>query len=202
MFTGIIEEVGLVRCIGATALDIVCPSVRETLALGDSVAVNGACLTVARLRPDGFGCDVMPETWRRTNLGQLASTSPVNLERAVTLQKPLGGHIVQGHVDGVGTVAALFLEGDALLVDISCPQHLQRYLVEKGFIAVDGASLTIVSLLPDGFRVSLVRFTIDHTIFGQWQPGVAVNLEVDILAKYAERLLAPFRESVNVGRDP
>lgn len=189
MFSGIIEEVGRVRAVTAASLTVEARLVLQETALGDSVAVNGACLTVARLGDGWFGADVMPETLRRTNLGRLRPGDGVNLERSLTLASRLGGHIVQGHIDGRGTVSAVEPEGDAVLVTIAAPLPLLRYVVEKGYIAVDGASLTVVDCTATAFRVSLVHFTLDHTTFGQWRPGQPVNLEIDILAKYVERLL-------------
>jgi riboflavin synthase len=200
MFSGIVEEVGSVREAGGDSLTVAASLVLDQTALGDSIAVNGACLTVARLGDGWFGTDVMPETLRRTNLGRLRPGDAVNLERSLTLASRLGGHMVQGHVDGTGTVRALTAEGDALLVTIEAPPAILRYIVEKGYIAVDGASLTVVDHSPTAFRVSLVRYTLDHTIFGRWKAGQAVNLEVDILAKYVERLLPGERESASTAR--
>jgi riboflavin synthase len=194
MFSGIVEEVGSVREAGGDSLAIAAGLVLGQTALGDSIAVNGACLTVARLGDTWFGAEIMPETLRRTNLGRLRPGDAVNLERSLTLASRLGGHMVQGHVDGTGTVRALVAEGDALLVTIEAPPAVLRYIVEKGYIAVDGASLTVVDRSPTAFRVSLVRYTLDHTIFGRWRAGQTVNLEVDILAKYVERLLSGERE--------
>jgi riboflavin synthase len=200
MFSGIVEEVGSVREAGGDSLTVAASLVLDQTALGDSIAVNGACLTVARLGDGWFGTDVMPETLRRTNLGRLRPGDAVNLERSLTLASRLGGHMVQGHVDGTGTVRALTAEGDALLVTIEAPPAILRYIVEKGYIAVDGASLTVVDHSPTAFRVSLVRYTLDHTIFGRWKAGQAVNVEVDILAKYVERLLPGERESASTAR--
>jgi riboflavin synthase len=189
MFSGIVEEVGHVWETSSSSLTIAASVVLGQTALGDSIAVNGACLTVARLGNGWFGADVMPETLRRTNLGQLRARDAVNLERSLTLASRLGGHVVQGHVDGTGTVRAVEAEGDATLVTIDAAPSLMRYIVEKGYIAVDGASLTVVDHSPTAFRVSLVRYTLEHTIFGRWSAAQAVNLEIDILAKYVERLL-------------
>ena len=194
MFSGIVEEVGSIREAGGDSLTIAASLVLDQTALGESIAVNGACLTVARLGDGWFGTDIMPETVRRTNLGRLRPGDAVNLERSLTLASRLGGHMVQGHVDGTGTVRVLVAEGDALLVTIEAPPAVMRYVVEKGYIAVDGASLTVVDHSPAAFRVSLVRYTLEHTIFGRWKVGQAVNLEVDILAKYVERLLPGERE--------
>lgn len=195
MFGGIVEEVGRVGEARADGLRIVADVVLRETALGDSIAVNGTCLTVARLGDGWFGADVMPETLRRTNLGLLHPDDPVNLERSLTLATRIGGHVVQGHVDGTGTVQALEPEGDAVLVTIAAAPSLLRYVVEKGYIAVDGASLTIIDCTATTFRVSLVDYTLRHTIFGCWRRGQAVNLEVDILAKYVERLATPAEAS-------
>ena len=189
MFSGIVEEMGTVRETGADRLLIAAGTVLEQTALGDSIAVNGACLTVAGLGEGWFRSDVMPETLRRTNLSKLRAGDSVNLERAMTLASRLGGHIVQGHVDGTGIVRCTVAEGDAKVVTIEAAPSVMRYIVEKGYIAVDGASLTVVNCSPASFRVSLVRYTLEHTIFGRWQVGQEVNLEIDILAKYVERLL-------------
>ena len=188
MFTGIVEAVGIIREITSRALEVDV-STFQHIRLGDSVCVNGACLTVARQRDGSLGFDIMPETLRRTSFATLKAGDRVNIETALTLSKPLGGHLVQGHVDGIGQVAGITGEDDATLVDITCPPGLLRYIVEKGFIAVDGASLTITQVGNCGFRISLVRYTLEHTRFSDWKPGDAVNLEVDILAKYTERLL-------------
>jgi len=189
MFSGIVEEVGTVRESGADHLLIAAGTVLEQTAPGDSIAVNGTCLTVAGMGDGWFRSDVMPETLRRTNLGSLRPGDHVNLERALTLASRLGGHIVQGHIDGTGIVRGTEAEGDALLVAIETTPSIMRYIVEKGYIAVDGASLTVVDCSLGSFRLSLVRYTLEHTIFDRWQAGQQVNLEIDILAKYVERLL-------------
>lgn len=189
MFSGIIEEVGTIRKVAADSMLVAAGTVLEQTALGDSIAVNGACLTVAERGDGWFRADVMPETLRRTNLGSLRAGESVNLERALTLAARLGGHIVQGHIDGTGSVQQIVPEGDALLVTFAAPPELMRYVVEKGYIAVDGASLTVVDHTETAFRVSLVRYTLGHTIFGRWQVGRKVNLEIDIVAKYVERLM-------------
>ena len=195
MFSGIVEEVGTVRAAAAGSLLVAAGTVLEQTALGESIAVNGTCLTVAERGEGWFRSDVMPETLRRTNLGGLRPGDLVNLERALTLASRLGGHIVQGHIDGTGTIQQMVPEGDALLVTIAAAPELMRYVVEKGYMAVDGASLTIVDRTATSFRLSLVRYTLEHTIFGQWRNGQTVNLEIDILAKYVERLLPGAREA-------
>ena len=189
MFTGIIEEVGTVKEAGPKGLAITAHKVLQGTHIGDSIAVNGACLTVIRLDDDAFAVSVMPETVRRTNLGALTAGDRVNLERALALGDRLGGHLVQGHVEAVGDIASITPEADALLVRYNAPPLIMRYVVTKGFITVDGASLTVVERNESSFLVSLVPFTQDNTNLSSHQPGDQVNLESDILAKYVEQLL-------------
>lgn len=188
MFTGIVEEVGAVRTSDQGRLTIAAHTVMPTLELGGSISVNGACLTVTKLEPDAFTVDVVPETLRRTNLGDLSVKSPVNLERPLRADGRLDGHIVQGHVDGTGTISEISADGEALMVRMDVPPQVARYVVEKGFIAVDGVSLTVVHCDEMGFSVTVIPHTRDHTIFGSRRVGDAVNIEIDILAKYVERL--------------
>ena len=190
MFTGIVEEVGTVRSVVQGRLTIGGRKVMPTLEIGGSISVNGACLTVTSLEPDGFSVDVVPETLRRTNLGLLNPNSPVNLERPLRADGRMDGHIVQGHVDGTGTIGEISADGEALMVRIDVPAQLARYVVEKGFIAVDGVSLTVVHCDEAGFSVTVIPHTRYHTIFGSRSVGDAVNIEIDILAKYVERLMA------------
>ena len=157
---------------------------------GDSVAVNGVCLTATAVDPRGFAADVMPETLRRTSLGELAPGDRVNVELPLRAGDRLGGHVVQGHVDGTGSVESLTGDGLATLVRVAAPADLLRYVVEKGSIAVDGVSLTVSEVDEDGFTVSLVPETLERTTLGSAVPGRTVNLEVDVLAKYVEKLLA------------
>ncbi|MEV8027318.1 riboflavin synthase [Cellulosimicrobium funkei] len=197
MFTGIVEEIGRVRGIafpGGVGEDAVLtvegPLAASDAGLGDSIAVNGVCLTVTSLGGDGsFTADVMPESLRRTALGDLVGGSPVNLERAVRADARLGGHVVQGHVDGVGTLVsrAPGERWDDLV--LSAPGGLTRYVAEKGSIAVSGVSLTVTHVDEETFGVSLIPTTLEATILGALVPGDRVNLEVDVLAKYVERLL-------------
>ncbi len=193
MFSGIVEEVGTVRRLtrrGESAtLVVAATQVLQGTRVGDSIAINGACLTVTALGPDEFTVDLAPETLRRTNLGALRPGSPVNLERSLGVGDRIGGHFVQGHVDAVGRVQALRPEGDAVIAHFSAPPEVMRYIVPKGFIAVDGVSLTVVDRLSDGFTVSLIPFTMAHTIAGRYRVGDPVNLEADILGKYVERFL-------------
>ena len=156
--------------------------------LGDSIAVNGACLTATRLEPDGFAVDLAPETLRRTNLGALTAGAAVNLERSLAFGGRVGGHLVQGHVDGVATIERITPEGNASIVRFQLPGKLARYVTEKGFIAVEGVSLTVVGAGDDWFSVTLIPFTGEHTNLGAKAAGDTVNIEVDILAKYVERL--------------
>ena len=188
MFTGIVEEVARVKAVKPTGLTIEAAKVMADLRLGGSVCVNGACLTVAARDDAAFSVDVVPETLRRTNLGSLAAGDPVNLERPVPVAGRLDGHIVQGHVDGTGVIESIEQEGEALLIRVKAPPPLMRYVVEKGFIAVDGTSLTIVGCGRDVFTVTIIPYTRDNTVFGSRRVGDRVNLEVDIVAKYVERL--------------
>ncbi len=191
MFTGIIEEVGRVVetrfAQEHPQLLIGCHTVLAGARPGDSIAVEGVCLTVERLTSAGFVTGLMPETLRRTALGALAPGGAVNLERSLAADGRIGGHFVQGHVDGAGTVVEQRAEGAALLVTITVPPALARYIVEKGYIAVDGASLTVVAALSERFTVSLVRHTQEHSTLAGKAIGAAVNIEADILGKYIER---------------
>ena len=193
MFTGIVEELGHVVSLAhgpdSAVVRIRGPLVTADAAPGASIAVNGICLTVVELDADGFCVDVMAETLRRTCLGELTPGSPVNLERAVAVGDRLGGHIVQGHVDGTGTILARQPGDRWEVVTISLPGELARYVVEKGSITVDGVSLTIAGLDDASFQVSLIPTTLALTTLGTKQVGDLVNLEVDVLAKYVERLL-------------
>jgi riboflavin synthase len=188
MFTGIVEEIGIVRGISSGRLTIEAKKVLEDTKPGDSMAINGACLTVTSISKDNFSIDVMPETIRRTNLGRLHYGELVNLERAMLAEGRFGGHFVQGHVDDVGKVLSLQPEEEAVIARISAPAHLIPYMVNKGFIAVDGVSLTVIDCDDFSFSVSLVTYTREHTTLGNRKPGDIVNLEVDIIAKYVERL--------------
>ena len=193
MFSGIVETVGTVRHIRRrgtiVTLWIEAPDIAESLQLGDSIAVNGTCLTVTERDARGFGVELAPETLRRTTLGQTRAGSPVNLERSLEVGARIGGHFVQGHVDGTGTVRDLHPEGEATLITFSAPPQVMKYVVPKGFIAVDGVSLTIVERMKNGFSVSFIPYTLAHTIARHYRPGTEVNLEADILGKYVERFL-------------
>lgn len=189
MFTGIVEEMGFVETLTSTSLSIKASQVLEGTKLGDSIAVNGVCLTVTGLKERSFAVDVMPETLRRSNLGSLARGDRVNLERALALGGRIGGHLVQGHVDGTGRVVSMTPQGNAVLLKVSAAAGVARYLVEKAFVAVDGASLTIASCDGPVFTVSIVGYTLHNTTVGLRKPGHAVNLEVDIVAKYVEHFV-------------
>ena len=189
MFTGIVEELGRALSMDSSRLSITASTVLDDSRIGDSIAVNGTCLTITGISEDCLSFDVMPETLRRTNLGALEPGAPVNLERPLTLNSRLGGHIMQGHVDGSGTVVSITPDKDAWIMEILPPAELLPYIVDKGFIGVDGASLTVMDRLPETFTLSLVIYTWEHTTLSQRTVGKSVNLEVDILAKYVEQLV-------------
>lgn len=194
MFTGIVEELGTVQRVDdqgdAIRLRVAASVVLTDAGLGDSIAVNGCCLTVAQVDGGVWTADVMRETLDKTGLGSVGPGDRVNLERAVTPERRLGGHIVQGHVDGVGEILDRSPSEHWDLVTISLPARLAKYVVDKGSIAVDGVSLTVVEAGPDRFTVSLIPETLQRTTLGTRRPGDTVNLEVDIIAKHVERLLA------------
>jgi riboflavin synthase len=188
MFTGIVEEIGVVKEASEDRLAFEAHKVLDGTKVGASIAVNGVCLTVVSLESRGFSVDVMPETLRCTNLGGLHYNDGVNLERALALGGRLGGHLVLGHVDGTGELMDVSTEETAHIMRISAPAKLMPYIVDKGFIAVDGVSLTIVDFDDFSFVVSLVGYTREYTTLGRRKPGQIVNLEADIIAKYVERL--------------
>ena len=190
MFSGIIEETGFIIAVSYSSLSVRADAVFGDLKLGDSVAVNGVCLTVTGINGKAFKVDVMPETIKRSTLGALKTGDAVNLERALTLSGRLGGHLVEGHIDATGVIDRIEWEDDAELITISAPPEVMRYIVEKGFIAVDGLSLTVVRHNADSFTVSLVAFSRSHTIMGIKKAGDRVNLEVDIIAKYVENFVS------------
>jgi riboflavin synthase len=208
MFTGIVEELGETVAVDdlgdAARLTVRGPQVTQDVANGDSIAVNGVCLTVASTSGDTFTADVMRETLNRSSLGALAPGTPVNLERSVRLTDRLGGHLVQGHVDGTGTIISRTPAEHWDVVRIGLPPgppDLARYVVEKGSVAVDGISLTIVSVSATWFEVSLIPETLKRTTLGAKQPGETVNLEVDVMAKYVEKLLNAQGPAVNPAAD-
>ena len=188
MFTGIIEEVGRVISARAGNLVIAASDVIQGIERGASMAVNGVCLTVTNFDSNSFSVDVMPETLKRTNLGLLYAGDEVNLERPLSLGGRLGGHLVQGHIDDTGRVVSVTWGGGAMMLGFETPPQLMYYMVEKGFIAVDGVSLTIVTKDAGSFQVSVVDYTREHTTLGSRRVGDLVNLEVDIIAKYVEQL--------------
>jgi len=196
VFTGIVEEVGRVIPAQSGKLVISASGVLRGIELGGSIAVNGVCLTITSFSTSSFSVDIMPETLERTNLGLLSAGDEVNLERPLTLEKPLGGHLVQGHVDATGKVTSVMREGEAMLFRFEAPHEVMRYVVEKGFIAVDGVSLTVEAKDASSFQVSVVDFTWKHTILGSRRVGDLVNLEVDIIAKYVEQLSQPRRSGI------
>ena len=194
MFTGLVEEVGrvvdLVRGEEGARLRIACSLVRQDLRLGDSVAVDGACLTVTALEPSGFSVDVVAETLERTNLQYRQPGAAVNLERSLRVGDRLGGHLVLGHVDGLAEVVALYPESTGYRARFALPTELTRFVAEKGSVALNGVSLTVASVQGNEFEVALIPFTLENTNLGQLRPGDQVNLEVDVLARYVDRILA------------
>ena len=190
MFTGIVEEIGTINSLVNNVLTIQAEKVLADIKLGDSISVNGTCLTVVNFTESKFSVDLAPETLRRTAFGNLNPGDTVNLERALAASDRFGGHLVQGHVDATGRVISIRDEGDSSIFRISNPKRLKPYLVEKGFIAVDGISLTIVKVLTSSFTLSVIPYTRINTNLRNQQIGGKVNLEVDILAKYVENLMA------------
>lgn len=199
MFTGIVEEVGTMQGVrmGTTSgeIHLKASKVLEGTKLGDSIAVNGVCLTVTNMTADGFTADVMPETLRRSNLGQLRSGDPVDLERAMAADGRFGGHLVSGHIDGTGTITQLRKEGNAVWVRIQTTPEILRLIVEKGSITIDGISLTVATLGKNDFQVSIIPHTGSETILLAKKPGDMVNLENDIVGKYVEKLLTTPKEA-------
>jgi riboflavin synthase len=191
LFTGIVEEVGKVMAAPAGRLVIAAGKVLAGIKPGDSIAVNGACLTVTDSDAGSLSVDVMPETMRRTSLGHLKAGDGVNLESPLALGGGLGGHLVQGHIDDTGKVSTIVPDGEALLMGIAAPPEVMRYTVDKGFIAVDGISLTVTDRDDGYFSVSIVGYTRKHTTLGNKKVGDLVNLEVDIIAKYVAQLIQP-----------
>ena len=198
MFTGIVEEVGGVKAADRDRLVIDAATVLDDLKVSDSICVNGACLTVTSRAGSSFSVDVVPETLRRTNLGSLRPRDPVNLERSLAIDGRFGGHMLQGHVDATGTVESIAEDGRALLVRLAAPPAVMRYVVEKGFVAVDGTSLTVVTCDVRSFVVTIIPYTRDNTVFGSRKEGDTVNLEADIIAKYVERLATGPRLPVDI----
>jgi riboflavin synthase len=196
MFTGIVEKMGSVvaanRSEGSMRMSIAATDLN--LKIGDSIAVNGVCLTAIGVRPDGFDADVVLETLARTNLGELEPSSRVNLERPMPADGRFDGHVVQGHVDGVGVVVSVQPEGDGQRIRVRSPHDLSKYVAEKGSIAMDGVSLTVAAVEDDEFEIALIPHTLDVTTLGLGTPGSRINLEVDVIAKYVERMMMGARE--------
>ena len=203
MFTGIIEEIGKIKEITRQSrsirLIVSCSKVLEDSRLGDSIAVNGICLTIADLVSGGFAADVMPETVRRTGLQQLRSGDPVNLERAMQLGGRLGGHLVSGHIDGTGVLSRRTADDNAILLTITADSSMLRYVIQKGSVTLDGVSLTVVNVDRQSLQVSLIPHTAGQTILGSLQPGDSVNIECDLVGKYVEKLLAGRDKPVGSG---
>lgn len=193
MFTGIVEEKGKVLRLETgreiSRIHIQARRVLEDTKIGDSIAVNGVCLTVVKRKDAGFAADVMPETLKRSSLGVLKPGSSVNLERAMPANGRFGGHIVSGHIDGMGTISEVKCQGNAVWYRIAAPEQLMRYIVEKGSIAIDGISLTVATVTEEHFSVSIIPHTLSETILGEKKAGDIVNLENDVIGKYVERLL-------------
>ena len=198
MFTGIIEETGRVVSIKSGKLSIAAGDVLKGIEMGGSIAINGACLTVTDIDAEAFSVDIMLETVKHTNLGQLTVGDMVNLEKPLTLGKPLGGHLVQGHVDDTARVASILPAGRELIIRFEAPPEVMRYIVKKGFIAVDGISLTVVDLDAASFMISVVDYTMKHTNLNSRRVGDLVNIEVDVMAKYVERLSQPHQSGITV----
>ena len=203
MFTGIVEEMGVLRSVRRGAhsavLSIGAETVLSDLKIGDSVAVNGVCLTATTVDAGGFTADVMHETLNRSSLGALVPGSPVNLERAMAANGRFGGHMVAGHIDGTGTITARRQDDNAVWYTVSAAPSLLRYIVEKGSIAIDGISLTVASVEADRFSVSVIPHTAAVTVLGRKRPGDIVNLETDLIGKYVEKLLRPAADTAPKG---
>jgi len=191
MFTGIVEETGTLERFNRNQMSFNACIVIEGMEIGGSIAVNGVCLTVTSFNRNNFTVEIMPETLARSNLGLLKPGDRVNLERPLQISKPLGGHFVQGHIDGTGTIKTLNPVNGATIVTVSAPGNIMQYVVEKGFIAVDGISLTVADCTSEEFKLSIVGHSLNNTTLGLRKPGQAVNIEVDILAKYVEKMLKP-----------
>ena len=190
MFTGIVEELGIVSKITNNGMTVKALRILSDVKLGDSIAVNGTCLTAVSFSNSEFSVDLSPETMRRTSLSQLTEGSRVNLERALSASDRMGGHIVQGHVDATGRITSIKPDGDSIIFRVRIPKRLDKYIVEKGFVAVDGISLTVVKRGASSFTLAVIPYTLENTNLAVLSEGDQVNLEADILAKYVESLLA------------
>jgi len=198
MFTGIVEETGIVILASPSGLKIAATKVLQGTKEGDSIDVNGVCLTVTSIDENSFSVDVMPETLKRTNLGQLKKGDVANVERAMALGGRLGGHLVQGHIDATGRILSILRRDNSFVVGIEAPLRLMPYIVGKGFIALDGISLTVSARRPNFFEVSVVNFTAQNTNIAKRRVGDTVNLEVDIIAKYVESLGGARRSEITL----
>tara|TARA_B100001013_G_scaffold88339_1_gene48925 strand:+ start:69 stop:668 length:600 start_codon:yes stop_codon:yes gene_type:complete len=198
MFTGLVEELGVISSISQTDIWIESSIVMDDLGVKDSISVNGACLTVVSIEENSFKVNVVPETLRRTDLGDLSVGDKVNLERSAQLGGRLGGHIVQGHVDGTAQITAYVEEGSAWLIEFQISKKLSRYIVEKGFVCVDGASLTVVNCDENTFTIALIPYTRDNTVLGYKGVGSSVNIETDIIGKYIEKLSTGSQASIEL----
>ena len=205
MFTGIIEETGYVKSISRghkeSKLCISCSKVLEDVTKGDSIAVNGVCLTVVEFTGNSFTCDVMNETFSRSSLLELNSNSVVNLERAMPANGRFGGHIVTGHIDGTGKIASIKNDGNAVWFEISADKDILSGIVEKGSIAIDGISLTVAKTAPTSFSVSIIPHTLKETVLGTKKVGDKVNLETDIIGKYVKKLYAPSNSDSKISKE-
>ena len=199
MFTGLVEELGIISEITQTEIWIEASVVMEDLGIKDSISVNGACLTVVDLSENTFRVDVVPETLSRTDLGDLSAGDKVNLERSVQLGGRLGGHIVQGHVDGTAIINSIVEDGTSWAIEFKISKSLSRYIVEKGFICVDGASLTVVNCDENNFSIALIPYTKDNTVLGLKRVGSTVNIETDIIGKYLEKLSTGDQTNIELG---
>jgi len=198
MFTGLVEELGVISSISQTDIWIESSIIMDDLVVKDSISVNGACLTVVSIEENSFKVNVVPETLRRTDLGDLSVGDKVNLERSAQLGGRLGGHIVQGHVDGTARITAYVEEGSAWLIEFQISKKLSRYIVEKGFVCVDGASLTVVNCDENTFTIALIPYTRDNTVLGYKGVGSSVNIETDIIGKYIEKLSTGSQASIEL----
>lgn len=202
MFSGIIEEVGTVVSYDGETLVVRANQVLDDLKVSESVLVAGACLTVIELSESTFTVETVPETRQRTNFGDLKPGDHVNLERSLRYGDRVGGHMVQGHVDGVGTVRSVITDGNSRVIVIEAPENIIANVVEKGFIAIDGTSLTIVDRNSDSFSIAIIPFTFDHTTFNERPEGSKVNLEADVTAKYVANLIEPYRAGLAKNDSP
>ena len=191
MFTGIIQDIGVIDSANRTGLTVAASNALKGMQEGGSIAVNGVCLTVTRFDQKSFTVEVIPETLKRTNLGRLKPGDRVNLERPLAFNGEIGGHLVQGHIDDTGRVVQIAREGGSVLMTFQTKPEVMRYIVPKGFIAVDGTSLTVTNKETGSFGVALVGYTLRHTVLAERKPGDAVNLEVDIIGKYVAELYGP-----------